>query len=60
MKININSVDRYVRIIVGLLFLGTLSFGHVIGIIGFPLIITGVLRKCPLYLLIKRDPTDKT
>jgi hypothetical protein len=60
MKINITSVDRFVRIIVGLLFLGVLSFGHIIGIIGFPLVITGVLRKCPLYLLLKRDPFDKT
>ncbi len=56
MKKNMGSVDRWIRMIVGILLLSLLytdlSFKY-IGYIGIIPIITGLFRICPLYSIFK-------
>ncbi|HUL63531.1 MAG TPA: DUF2892 domain-containing protein [Burkholderiaceae bacterium] len=51
MKVNVGSVDRLARILVGLVLVG-LAVSQTLGpwaYIGIVLLATGVLRSCPLY-----------
>jgi hypothetical protein len=51
MKTNIGSLDRLVRIIVGLALLGAgYYFKSWFGLIGFVPLLTATLRFCPAYL----------
>lgn len=63
MKKNIGSVDQVLRIILGifvltLLFIleGTLKY---IGLLGIVLIVTGLIRFCPLYPLLGINTTSR-
>ena len=54
MKANIGTIDRSLRIVVGLLLIG-LSLSGVIGVwgwIGLVLLATGIFRFCPVYTLL--------
>lgn len=54
MKANIGTVDRSLRIVVGLLLIG-LSLSGVIGVwgwIGLVPLATGIFRFCPVYTLL--------
>lgn len=54
MKANIGTIDRSLRIVVGLLLIG-LSLTGVIGVwgwIGLVPLATGIFRFCPLYTLL--------
>ncbi len=55
MKLNENSVDRIIRVIVGLVliavgfwFMGGTA-GIIVGIIGFVPLLTGIIGYCPAY-----------
>lgn len=56
MKANVGSIDRIVRIVAGVLLLGYAVFGGaalgttvVTGIIGAILVVTALIRVCPIY-----------
>ena len=56
MKKNLNSVDRFVRILLAvvlavLIFSGVLSgaAGIILGIVGIVLLVTGIISFCPAY-----------
>ena len=54
MKANIGTIDRSLRIVVGLLLIG-LSLSGVIGVwgwIGLVALATGIFRFCPVYTLL--------
>jgi hypothetical protein len=54
MKANVGTVDRVVRIVVGLALIG-LAFAGTIGwwgYIGIVLVLTGLVRVCPAYSLL--------
>jgi hypothetical protein len=54
MKANIGTIDRSLRIVVGLILIG-LSLSGVIGVwgwIGLVLLATGIFRFCPVYTLL--------
>jgi hypothetical protein len=54
MKANIGTIDRSLRIVVGLLLIG-LSLSGVIGVwgwIGLVPLATGIFRFCPVYTLL--------
>jgi hypothetical protein len=54
MQANVGGVDRTLRIVVGLALLAWVVFGQGDarwwGLIGLPLLATGILRWCPAYL----------
>lgn len=51
MKTNIGSVDRIIRVIIGLAILGTgLAYQSWLGLIGLVPLLTAVVRFCPAYL----------
>jgi len=54
LKTNIGTVDRVLRIVLGLALLGLFAFGAigVWGLIGLVPLATGLLRFCPLYGLL--------
>ena len=54
MKINVGTVDRVLRILVGLVLLGLVFAGSIgaWGWIGVVPLATGLLRTCPLYTVL--------
>ena len=51
MKTNIGSVDRIIRVIIGLAILGAgLAYHSWLGLIGLVPLLTAVVRFCPAYL----------
>jgi len=60
---NIGSTDQNVRLIGGLVLLLVVIFGtgdwRWIGLLGVPLILTAVLRVCPVYPVLGIDTTSK-
>jgi len=56
MKTNVGSLDSIVRIVLGILFLAGFIFldgGRLYaGLLGIVIIVTGILRSCPLYILL--------
>jgi hypothetical protein len=54
MKVNVGTVDRALRIIVGLVLIGLAATGTVgmWGYIGVVPLLTGVFRFCPAYTLL--------
>ena len=54
MKVNVRSVDRIVRIVVGLGLIGLAVAGTIgpWGYIGVILLLTGFIRVCPAYSLL--------
>ena len=57
MKKNVGSVDRWIRIVLGIVLLSLIVFldGGIrwIGLIGLIPLVTGVLNYCPIYALLK-------
>lgn len=57
MKQNVGSVDRWIRIVLGIALLSLIAFldGNIrwIGLIGLIPLITGILNYCPIYALLK-------
>lgn len=54
MKANVGTIDRFLRIVVGLVLIG-LTLNHTIGMwgwIGVVPLLTGIFRVCPAYSLI--------
>lgn len=51
MKANVGSIDRVLRVIVGLAILGAgYYFKNWLGLIGLVPILTGIVRFCPAYV----------
>ncbi|KHF29431.1 DUF2892 domain-containing protein [Anoxybacillus sp. ST4] len=62
MKANIGSVDRIIRLILGVALLGLFFLeGNIkyVGILGIVLIITAFVRFCPLYVPFRINTTKK-
>lgn len=65
MKQNVGNVDRWIRIVIGVVLLSLLVFlnGPIrwIGLIGLIPLVTGILNFCPIYALLgistKKDQT---
>ncbi len=65
MKQNVGNVDRWIRIVLGVVLLSLLVFlnGPIrwIGLIGLIPLVTGILNICPIYALLgistKKDQT---
>jgi len=57
MKKNVGSVDRWIRIVLGIALLSLIVFldGGIrwIGLIGLVPLITGILNYCPIYALLR-------
>ncbi len=57
MKQNVGMVDRWVRIVLGIVLLSLIFFlsGGIrwIGLLGLIPLLTGIFQVCPLYLLFK-------
>jgi len=54
MKCNVGKTDRALRIIAGLGLIGfALATGNALGFIGIVPLVTGLVRWCPAYTLIK-------
>jgi len=61
MKQNIGSLDRLIRILVGLIIIGAGSFHDSWwGAIGLIPITTALVRYCFLYRILKTDTNDKS
>jgi len=60
MKCNVGSVDRLIRIILGLIIaiLGVV-FENWLGLVGIGLIATGLFKFCPLYWTLKLSTIKK-
>ena len=54
LKNNVGKIDRIIRIVVGILLIGSVFYAlqHPVGWLGVILIVTGIIGKCPLYSLI--------
>lgn len=52
MKKNIGTIDRSIRIIAGLVFMGLAASGSMWGLIGIVPLLTGILGWCPPYQLL--------
>jgi len=53
MKCNVGSIDRIIRIVIGLgLAIGGVIFESYWGLIGIPILATGVFRYCVFYPLL--------
>ncbi|MHB8921015.1 MAG: YgaP family membrane protein [Halothiobacillus sp.] len=62
MKTNVGSIDKILRIVVGLLLIGLAVF-HVIGwwgYIGIVPLLTGLFNFCPAYTLLGLNTKDKS
>lgn len=60
MKVNVGSADRAVRIIVGILIMGAgIYLNNWWGLIGLVIILTGLLKRCPAYTVMKADTLAK-
>lgn len=63
MKANIGGADRVIRIILGIILLALLFIleGNIryIGLLGIILILTGLIKWCPLYLPFKINTNKK-
>ncbi len=60
MKQNVGSTDRIIRIVIGLgLAIGGIIFESYWGLIGIPILASGVFRFCIFYPLLKIDTSDK-
>ena len=51
MKVNVGTVDRIIRIVVGIVLIGLAAVGTIgaWGFLGVLLLLTGVVRVCPAY-----------
>lgn len=65
MKLNVGTVDRVIRVIVGLALLA-LFFVYpgawwlwITGLVGLVLVVTGLVGVCPLYLLLGISTTPR-
>jgi hypothetical protein len=62
MKTNVGSIDKILRILVGLILIGLAAF-HVIGVwgyIGIVPLLTGLFNFCPAYTLLKLNTKGKS
>jgi hypothetical protein len=60
MKVNVGTVDRVVRIVVGLALIGLAAAGTIgaWGYIGILPLLTGFMRTCPAYSLLGINTCD--
>ena len=51
MKVNVGTVDRIIRIVLGIVLIGLAAVGTIgaWGFLGVLLLLTGVVRVCPAY-----------
>ncbi|HQS02367.1 MAG: hypothetical protein B7Y07_08515 [Halothiobacillus sp. 24-54-40] len=62
MKTNVGSIDKILRILVGLILIGLAAF-HVIGVwgyIGIVPLLTGLFNFCPAYTLLGLNTKGKS
>jgi len=53
MEKNVGGIDKVVRIVLGLVIIGLgIYFKNWLGIIGLPLLLTGLIGKCGLYKIL--------
>ena len=54
MQVNVGTVDRVLRIVVGLVFIGLAATGRIgaWGWIGIVPLLTGIVRVCPAYSIL--------
>jgi len=53
MEKNIGAIDRSIRIMAGLVFLGLAADGSMWGLIGIVPLLTGIIGWCPAYRLLR-------
>lgn len=55
MQVNTGSLDRLLRVVAGLVLIGLSLFGVIgwWGWLGLILVVTGVIRFCPLYAMLR-------
>jgi len=64
MKLNVGSIDRGIRIALGIVLLALAFFGNlgvwgiVAGVVGAVALITGLVRWCPAWALLGIDTTS--
>jgi hypothetical protein len=61
MKNNVGKTDRLIRLIAGLILVifGIWLHSWLVVILGVILLVTGIFKICPIYLLLKMDTTEK-
>ncbi len=63
MKKNVGTLDRWIRIVLGVVLLSLLFLlqGGIrwIGLIGLIPLVTGIINYCPIYALLKIDTNKK-
>jgi hypothetical protein len=66
MKRNESGLDRIIRVIIGLVFIGLFAAGVVVGWLGWLLLVigaillgTGIIGFCPLYAALKLNTNKK-
>jgi hypothetical protein len=60
MKRNVGSIDRLVRIVLGLIIaIAGVAFGSWLGLLSIVLIATGLFNFCPLYAVLKLSTYKK-
>ncbi len=63
MKKNVGTLDRWIRIVLGVVLLSLLFLlqGGIrwIGLIGLIPLVTGIINYCPIYTLLKIDTNKK-
>jgi|WetSurMetagenome_2_1015567.scaffolds.fasta_scaffold35508_2 hypothetical protein len=66
MKRNESGLDRIIRVVIGLVFIGLFAAGVVVGWLGWLLLVigaillgTGIIGFCPLYAALKLNTNKK-
>ena len=65
MSLNVGSLDRNIRIVLGIILIGVGFFamqgtsGIVVGVIGFVPLLTGLFNFCPIYAVLKLSTRKK-
>jgi len=60
LKLNVGTIDRTIRILLGLALMAAANFGAIgpWGWLGVVLVVTGAIRFCPAYFLLKMSTSS--
>lgn len=63
MKINMGSIDRAIRLVIGVALLALLLLGDTpqrwLGVLGIPLVLTALVGWCPAYSIFKVNTRER-